>query len=204
VDKQDPGFGPAYITINVRPTGRVLDTKLHTAPINTRLRPTSELIDATKGSVSHKIETDGEANICVRASSASIANPMRFSLRVIEVTSDPKYDAKGEELHVDEHLSHVEVELNIIKAGMTHILMNADQAKNRDGLFHKVRRVLLCSMLSESGFAIYVTHPQHGDPCNASVASARHARRDGILACSACHCLASDSLCTGQSHCSLL
>jgi hypothetical protein len=142
LDKLDPAFGPTFITVNVLPTSRVIDTKLHTAPVNQHLKPTSKLLESKQGMIVHKFEVDGEASICVRASSASAKNPMRFGMRVRIVDFDPMFASK-DKVDLDSHLGAIELEMKRIQAGMKHILSEADFAKDRDLGFHKVR-VDLC------------------------------------------------------------
>jgi hypothetical protein len=140
-DKGDPGFGPSFITVNVSPGSRVMDTKLHSAPVREHLKPTSQMLTSKQGYVVHKFEVDGEANICVRASTASTTNPMRFGLRVKIVDSDPLLllGKKGEGTDVPTHLGHIEVEMKRIQGGMKSILAEADYSKDRDWLYHQVR-----------------------------------------------------------------
>jgi hypothetical protein len=138
-DKRDPDFGPTFITVNVRPTTRVMDTKLHTAPVKEHLKPTSQMLTSQQGYVVHKFEVDGEANICVRASGASAKNPMRFGLRVKTTDSDPTLSKKvGEGPDVNTHLGHIELEMKRIEVGMKNILAEADFSKDRDWLYHQV------------------------------------------------------------------
>jgi hypothetical protein len=138
-DKRDPGFGPTFITVNVRPGARVMDTKLHSAPVRQHLKPTSQMLTSKQGYVVHKFEMDGEASICVRASTASTTNPMRFGLRVKTVDSDPMFGKKGEGPDVNNHLGHIESEMMRIEGGMKSILAEADYQKNQDWLYHQVR-----------------------------------------------------------------
>jgi hypothetical protein len=141
-DKRDPLFGPTFITVNVRPGARVMDTKLHSAPVRNHLKPTSQMLTSKQGYVVHKFEMDGEASICVRASTASKENPMRFGLRVKTVDSDPlfgKNGKKGEGPDVNNHLGHIESEMMRIEGGMKSILAEADYQKNQDWLYHQVR-----------------------------------------------------------------
>ena len=116
-----------------------MDTKLHSAPVRQHLKPTSQMLTSKQGYVVHKFEMDGEASICVRASTASPENPMRFSLRVKTVESDPLFGKKGEKLDVNNHLGHIESEMMRIEGGMKSILAEADYQKNQDWLYHQVR-----------------------------------------------------------------
>jgi hypothetical protein len=117
-----------------------MDTKLHMAPVKQHLKPTSQMLTSKQGYVVHKFEFDGEANICVRASTASVKNPMRFGLRVKTTDNDPTISkkGKGEELDVNNHLGHIEMEMKRIEVGMKSILAEADFSKDRDWLYHQV------------------------------------------------------------------
>jgi hypothetical protein len=117
-----------------------MDTKLHAAPVRQHLKPTSQMLTSMQGYVVHKFEMDGEASICVRASTASKENPMRFSLRVKTVDSDHMFGKKkGEGPDMKNHLGHIEAEMLRIEGGMKGILAEADYQKNQDWLYHQVR-----------------------------------------------------------------
>lgn len=137
-DKNDSNYAPTYLTINVKPSRRVLDKELHMSPIQTRLKPTSQLLEKDSGVVSHRVEVDGEANICVRASSASAAHPLRFGLRVSTTEHDPHLKRMfGHAADLNEHLSNMEVEMKRIQIGMKTILKEADFSKERDASYHQ-------------------------------------------------------------------
>ena len=141
IDKNDPNYGTAYLTVNVKPATRVFDTRLHEAPVKHRLRPTSQLLEEKEGTVTHKFEVDGEANICIRAGMASGKNPMRFGLQITkaeaaELPYRSKRSADSKDT-VSSNLSRMEVEMRRIQAGMKNILAEADFSKERDALFHK-------------------------------------------------------------------
>lgn len=139
-DTGEEGYGPVYISVSVTPSKRVLDRDNHPSAVQQRLKPTSELIKEKAGALTHKVEVDGEAKICVRASSASNKNYMRFGLQ-IDIEDSVKYKdsrdeaASGEAL--DGHLSHMEMEMKRIQNGMKTILSEADFSKSREALFHQ-------------------------------------------------------------------
>lgn len=152
VDKDQNGFGPVYLTVNTVPSKRVLDTILHESPIKSRLKPTTKVLEQTKGSVVHRFEVDGIANICFRASTSSSKHPQRFSVHVETSEQDPRIllptpskdgtdrkmeDSKKEADVVDTHLSRMETELQRITIAMNHVLKEADFNKDQDSLFHK-------------------------------------------------------------------
>jgi len=143
LDKTDPDYAPTFLMLNVVPADRVTDTKLHSAPILSRLHPKNQIIDSVEGKMVHTMEVDGKADICVRASAASSIRPMRFGIRVVE-KDDPAlgelFDGKskeGDKEKLATHLSHMEMEIRRIQMGMTRILGEADFAKERDSIFHK-------------------------------------------------------------------
>ena len=85
-----------YVSVSVTPSKRVLDTGNHPSSIQQRLKPTSELLKQKKGDLIHKVEVDGEAKVCVRASGASNTNYMRFGIQ-IDIEDSTKYkDSKDE------------------------------------------------------------------------------------------------------------
>ena len=139
-DTTDPAYGPVYLSVSVTPSKRVLDTQNHPSVIQQRLKPTSELLKQKKGDLTHQVEVDGEAKICVRASGASNTNYMRFGLE-IDVKDSIKYkDSKDEAATgdaLDGHLSHMEMEMRRIQNGMKTILSEADFSKSREAVFHQ-------------------------------------------------------------------
>jgi len=137
VDKNDPEYGPTFLSISVKPANRVTDTKLHSAPILERLKPTNQLLEEREGRIEHTFEVDGEASICIRASSSGKHKTMRFGLRVVKTDTDPVKAIEGSGTDLDGHLSHMEVEMKRIQSGMKRVLSEADFAKERDSLFHK-------------------------------------------------------------------
>ena len=129
-----------YVSVSVTPSKRVLDTGNHPSSIQQRLKPTSELLKQKKGDLIHKVEVDGEAKVCVRASGASNTNYMRFGIQ-IDIEDSTKYkDSKDESADgeaLDGHLSHMEMEMKRIQNGMKTILSEADFSKSREALFHQ-------------------------------------------------------------------
>lgn len=136
LDKNSPGYTPTFLSVNVKPARRVVDTKLHSAPILSRLRPTNHMLEKSQGSIEHTMEVDGVANVCIRAAAASSTKPMRFGIRVVKTDTDPIVAQKGK-TELDTHLSHMEVEMKRLTMGMSTILKEADFAKERDSVFHQ-------------------------------------------------------------------
>ena len=145
LDKTDPEYSPTFIALTVDPADRVTDTKLHPSPVRNRLHPQNVVVEKPEGKFKHTMEVDGNAEICIRASAASSAKPMRFGLRVVEeddysdLLMDQKDEAGKEEdkAKVSAHLSHMEMEIRRIQSGMVRILGEADFAKERDSMFHR-------------------------------------------------------------------
>jgi emp24/gp25L/p24 family/GOLD len=135
----------AFVTVNVVPARRVLDTVLHNSPVKERLKPSMEAIQTKNGTIIHRFELDGIANICFRSNSASKKLPQRFGFRLETSENDPRMllpKGEGEGIsdsatNVDEHLSHMERELQRITIAMNHVLREADFNKDQDTLFHK-------------------------------------------------------------------
>ena len=139
-DTTAEGYGPVYLSVSVTPSKRVLDTGNHPSMIQNRLKPTSELLKSKNGDLTHKVEVDGEAKICVRASGASNQNYMRFGLQ-IDIEDSTKYndinESSADEEALDGHLSHMEMEMKRIQNGMKTILSEADFSKSREAVFHQ-------------------------------------------------------------------
>jgi emp24/gp25L/p24 family/GOLD len=95
--------------VSVRPQSRILDTIHHASPIRDRLKPTSLTLLNHTGTLLHKVEVDGEVNICVRVSGtptnslaaasaallpghgAELHGAYRFALRIHNADQDPLY-----------------------------------------------------------------------------------------------------------------
>ena len=132
-------YGPVYLSVSVTPSKRVLDTGNHPSVIQQRLKPTSELLKQKAGNLIHKVEVDGEAKICIRASGATKDNYMRFGLQ-IDIEESTRYKNSKDEAAVgdlDENLSHMEMEMKRIQNGMKTILSEADFSKEREAVFHQ-------------------------------------------------------------------
>lgn len=140
-DTTDSKYGPVYLSVSVTPSKRVLDTGNHPSVIQQRLKPTSDLLKQKNGELTHKVEVDGEAKICIRASGATSENHMRFGLK-IDIDESAGKDSKDPseetlEEGLDGHLSHMEMEMRRIQNGMKTILSEADFSKERESVFHQ-------------------------------------------------------------------
>jgi hypothetical protein len=133
---------PLLDSVSVTPSKRVLDTGNHPSAIQQRLKPTSQLLKQKTGNLMHKVEVDGEAKICVRASGASNENHMRFGI-MIDIEESSKYRGDKTEQggrdaeSLEGNLSHMEMEMQRIQNGMKTILSEADFSKSRDAVFHQ-------------------------------------------------------------------
>lgn len=137
------------LTVKVRPALRVLDTKLHEAPVLSRLKNTMERLSSPRGNITHLMESDGEADICVawqHHQREHRSEVHRIGLSVMLDSSAAARNAhraaNSPALDVDAHLSHMEVELKRLQMAMQGVLSEADYAKDRDSLYHQEARAL--------------------------------------------------------------
>eukprot|EP00522_Entomoneis_paludosa_P016702 CAMPEP_0172457354 /NCGR_PEP_ID=MMETSP1065-20121228/21691_1 /TAXON_ID=265537 /ORGANISM="Amphiprora paludosa, Strain CCMP125" /LENGTH=224 /DNA_ID=CAMNT_0013211041 /DNA_START=110 /DNA_END=784 /DNA_ORIENTATION=+ len=147
VDKDDPGFSPAYISVHVKPSNRVLDTRHHDAPVRSHFHPTNQMLEKTEGRIRHTFEVAGEASICFKApksrKGAHSDEKYRFHYHIhiadgLDGDEEDEGDGKSEiKADIDGHLTFMEKELQRIQRGMQSILREADFAKEREALFHK-------------------------------------------------------------------
>lgn len=135
LDQTHEHYAPVYITVELNPARRVMETDLHMAPVRSKLHPTSVLLEQKEGSITHKMELDGTATVCIRAGEASRQHPLRVGFRIASTELDPV--TPTETTDVDPHLTHMEIELRRIQMGMDHILKEADFGKEREAVFHK-------------------------------------------------------------------
>jgi hypothetical protein len=160
LDQTNRAYTKASITISVRPHTRIVDTVHHSSPIKERLKPTSLFLTTTIGSMTHKFEVDGEAQICIHVAApkghdSHADHTYRFGLRIHKAENDPLYHkmanqpvhhmagdddsttAKNDALSpLGGHLSHLELEMKRIDSGMQSILSEADFVKTKEGAFH--------------------------------------------------------------------
>jgi DNA-binding IclR family transcriptional regulator len=128
---------------------RVLDTKLHEAPVLSRLKNTMEKLSGPRGNITHLMESDGEADVCVswqHYQRQHRSEVHRIGLSVVIDSSAAARNAlraaNSPALDVDAHLSHMEVELQRMRTAMRAVLSEADFAKDRDSLYHQEARDL--------------------------------------------------------------
>ena len=97
---------------------------------------TEELLK-TKGHLTYNVPTDGEVEICIRASTASSKAPLRFGLHVEQSAADIDDDANGRNAGVSHQWTQIEEELRLSMRTMKAIQAEADYSKDRDAAFHK-------------------------------------------------------------------
>ena len=143
-DDSHPTSSKAYITITARPHNRVYDTDLHHAPIRDRLKPLVHTITTNEGTLHHKMEVDGTAKVCIRATDSDKGNNYSavFGLRITTSDEEPELFRQMEKdspptTDLDGHLSHVEMELKRITMALEAVLKEANHNQEQDTKFHK-------------------------------------------------------------------
>lgn len=143
-NRNDKLFGPAHITVHVKPSNRIIDTHHHDAPVRSHFHPTNHIIEEKSGRVKHTFEVDGEANICFVAPTMRKKpghNKDQYFIFHYHVHVADGLDGDDEEggtqTDIDSHLTHMEKEMQRIQRGMHGILREADFAQEREALFHK-------------------------------------------------------------------
>lgn len=142
--------GPTYITLLEKPTDTIQDKMGDAERIAQRriqmqernkhkLKPVSQELKDVKGSFLQRIHQDAAVDICIRASMAGSANPMRFHLRIEELGDD---EASAEELEqnalgAEQHWSFLETQMNRIEHEMHAIIAGVDFFKERDAIYHQ-------------------------------------------------------------------
>lgn len=122
VDKSDPKHGPTWISIRSKKTKSELGLK-------------TEEIFSKEGHLTYDVPSDGEVEICIRASSANSKAPLRFGLQVeqVAVMDDDATWNDG----VSQQWTQMEDELRVSMRTMKAIQAEADFSKDRDATFHK-------------------------------------------------------------------
>lgn len=137
LDPTHAKYGPTYITVTERPAADAYDETRKKPKHIKPVPPTTKTLTEKKGSITHKVIDDGDINICIRASSASKENPLRFSLRIEEEEPDDEKDEQKTNADVGYQLTFMEDEMIRIEGSMHKILREADFAKERDAVFHR-------------------------------------------------------------------
>jgi emp24/gp25L/p24 family/GOLD len=146
LDRNEPKYGPTYLSVNLRPADRLVETTKHKEGLLIdRLRPTNQLLTTRTGNVTHKFELDGSAAICIRSQGASEERPLRVGLAIVENDGievpggmvDPLKVGGNQTGSVASHLSFMVMEVKRIGFAMKNVLSEADFAKERDSIFHR-------------------------------------------------------------------
>jgi hypothetical protein len=144
----DIRFGLTYITLLEKPvdtlkeklgdTGRITERRILQLERNKyKIQPVSQELKETKGSFVHRIHQDAIADVCIRASTASTSNPMRFHLHIEEVGDADPDDLEKNGFGADHHWSFLETQMNRIEHEMHAIIAEADFFKERDAIYHQ-------------------------------------------------------------------
>jgi hypothetical protein len=168
VDKEDPSYKPTIISILDRPMASPITMKLtndnndqdprnkkhrdkkNAANLHGRkIRPTSQELVKTQGTIDHKMMQDAEVDIYISSQLADYANkPLQFALWLEELGGDEEEQSAddnkiggGEGANnnkgADHHLSHLETEMRRIEHLIHTMLAEADLSKDRDSIYHK-------------------------------------------------------------------
>lgn len=146
----DIRFGLTYITLLEKPVdtlldklggadaARIVDRRIQQMERNKhKPQPVSQELKDTKGSFVHRIHEDATADVCIRASTASASNPMRFHLRIEEVGDFDPDELEKNALGADHHWSFLETQMDRIEHEMHGIIAEADFFKERDAVYHQ-------------------------------------------------------------------
>lgn len=137
-DRNNPHYSETSVTIGVEPFHRVMDTKLHPAPVRHRLRPTNEVLSEATGSLVHQFEMAGKGHVCITSRKASHNRPLLFKFRLQNDSDEESITEEKEALgDFSKHLTRMEMEIGRIEKSMHAVLKNADFLKEQDAKFHK-------------------------------------------------------------------
>ena len=141
--KDDPKYGPTYLTILEKQTLSTIDLVAENEGRHRdkekQHKPVSHELPDKLGFFKYKVRGDSVLNICIRASLAGRENAMRFGLRVEEMGEDEAaHDPSktGGANPVDHHLSFMEHQLERLESEMHAMLSEADTSKERDSVYH--------------------------------------------------------------------
>lgn len=186
-EKKSRKYAPAYVTLTEKPIETLEEQRLEHATdaeslekrkkvlndLTTKRKPkvVSQEITEVSGSFLHKIRSeDSIVDVCIRASKATLKNPMFFHIRVEELEEDvldefeqEKADENGVPLlGAEHHWSFMETQLDRIEHEMHTIIKEADFFRERDALYHQQTDdlhkatlfwpILHCCILAVTGF----------------------------------------------------
>uniref|UniRef100_A0A7S1D5G2 GOLD domain-containing protein n=1 Tax=Cyclophora tenuis TaxID=216820 RepID=A0A7S1D5G2_CYCTE len=139
-DGRHPTDSPTLLTISIK----VMESgdAQWKSQIKNRLQmskvaPQSHRLDTPRGTVEYDVPANGDVSVCIRAAGASTKRPMRFGLRIDKRDEMEAHEDKGEARDaVDNHLTHMEMEMRHLKLSMKNIIAEADFSKERETNFH--------------------------------------------------------------------
>jgi hypothetical protein len=143
IDKNDPNYGPTYLSILEKPTPSALEVAreeegktVHHNKVKQmkNTSPVSHELLQPVGFYGHKLAEDSQINVCIRASLAGSKSPMRFGLRIEEMGDEEALQDPS--VTVDNHLGFIEHQLERIESQMHAVLSEADFSKDRDAIYH--------------------------------------------------------------------
>lgn len=97
---------------------------------------TQERITQTEGNVIYETQQNGPVEVCLRATSASPQNPMRFAMYIEKESEIHVHDQDKEKTSADRHFTHMELEMQHLMSSMKNIIAEADFSKEREMHFH--------------------------------------------------------------------
>lgn len=101
--------------------------------------PIIELITSERGTITYEVPESGEVSACIRATAATATAPMRFGIQMSKEDEAEAHD-KGKieppENSIDQHLTHMEIEMKHLQTSMRNIISEADFSKQRETRFH--------------------------------------------------------------------
>jgi len=180
IDKDAENYAPAYVTVLERPVESAAsysmddDDGSREESVQNKLnrikkknlqrkdskepRPISHLLKDHVSSLSVRIQNDAVVDICIRATGASLTNPMMFSLRV-EQLGDELTEKEQQQDELDEgsvtkprskidqnfqnnnnqehHWTFLETQMDKIEHEMHTLIREADFFKDRDSIYHQ-------------------------------------------------------------------
>eukprot|EP00529_Nitzschia_sp_RCC80_P032664 CAMPEP_0113469648 /NCGR_PEP_ID=MMETSP0014_2-20120614/16013_1 /TAXON_ID=2857 /ORGANISM="Nitzschia sp." /LENGTH=231 /DNA_ID=CAMNT_0000362143 /DNA_START=1540 /DNA_END=2232 /DNA_ORIENTATION=+ /assembly_acc=CAM_ASM_000159 len=180
IDKDAENYAPAYVTVLERPVesaasysmddddgsreesvqnklNRIKKKNLQNRKDPKEPRPISHLLKDHVSSLSVRIQNDAVVDVCVRATGASLTNPMMFGLRVEQLGDDltdkerqdeeldggeSKHKSKIDQIfeqknNQEHHWTFLETQMDKIEHEMHTLIREADFFKDRDSIYHQ-------------------------------------------------------------------
>ena len=95
-----------------------------------------ECITQTEGYVIYETQQNGPVEVCLRATSVSLQNPMRFAMYIEKESEVHVHDNDMVKMSADRHYTHMELEMQHLMSSMKDIIAEADFSKEREMHFH--------------------------------------------------------------------